>query len=57
MTVGINIDLDEVEGWLEAAQKAPELMEREAAVSMLSAVAAIEREVIGRTPVNTGQLV
>ena len=56
MTVGINIDLDEVEGWLEAAQKAPELMEREAAIAMELAVGAVERKVVDNTPVNIGAL-
>jgi hypothetical protein len=56
MTVGINIDLDEVVAWLEIAQQMPEMTQREATIAMSAAVGSVEREVVPRTPVNTGQL-
>jgi len=56
MAVGINIDFDEVIAWVEIAQQMPEMTEREAIIAMGKAVAAVEREVVPRTPVNTGQL-
>jgi hypothetical protein len=56
MTVGINIDLDEVEAWLEIAQQMPEIAQREAEIAMKTAVGRVEREVVPRTPVNTGAL-
>jgi hypothetical protein len=56
MTVGINIDLDEVVAWVEVAQKMPEMTEREAIVAMGKAVAEVERQVVPRTPVNVGAL-
>jgi hypothetical protein len=56
MTVGINIDLDEGVAWVEVAQQMPEMTEREAIVAMRLAVDRVDRAVVPRTPVNTGQL-
>jgi hypothetical protein len=58
MTVGINIDLDEVVAWVEVAQQMPEMTEREATVAMRLAVDRVQREVKSNpaTPVNTGAL-
>ena len=56
MTVSLDIDLDEVIAFVEVAQQMPEMTEREAGLAMGKALAEVERQVVPRTPVNTGAL-
>jgi hypothetical protein len=56
METQITVDLDEVVAWLEVAQQAPEMTDREATTAMRLAVGAVERQVVPRTPVNIGAL-
>lgn len=52
----LNINLEEVVFFLDAAQKAPEMTEHQAMVAMRAAVGMVDRQAKSRTPVNTGAL-